>query len=119
METQIDVSDGNGGVVEVPVRLLGRKIHAIRGEVPKHIINGRASLIDTDDVWRDETGWYKILGVSEDCRHFSDSNVGDWIFIPEIGTGECYFVGPGERVIRETWFEKAGGPPLAVFKEVA
>jgi hypothetical protein len=109
---KIDFRDENGDPQEKSVTLIGRKLHLIRGEVD-------AGPIVLTDTGRDETGWYQILDVSKDCRIFDASHVGKWVYLEGINVGESYMVGPGERVVRETWFGKAGGPPLAVFEEVA
>ncbi len=114
MKTTIDFRDENGEIVEKDVELRGRKLHILRGEV-------KAGPIELTDTGRDETGWYQILAVSDDCLHFGPEHVGKWVYLPDnpFNVGMSYRVGVGERIIREKWFEAVSGPPMAVFEESA
>ena len=95
------------------IRLTGRRLHLLRGHedhggviVPKMTLG--------DQAWNtDSTGWHEILGVSADCKYYTQENVGEWVWLPENnGPGNAFRVGPGEMIINEEWFDKPGGPAL-------
>ena len=110
MKSLIEIIDSKGDMHEVPVEIVGRKLHLLRG------VN-RVEGLSLTDTAEDETGWYKILSVSDDCEYFDEESIGKWVYLPEISVGMSYRVGPGERIVREQYFESPGGPPLATFEE--
>lgn len=110
MESTVDILE-DGDLREHTFDLVGKKLHLIRG------VN-KVDGIELTDAGADETGWYRILAVSDDCDWFGRETVGKWVYLPEFSVGVSYAVGPGERIVRESWFNQPGGPPLAVFEEM-
>jgi hypothetical protein len=121
-QASITLDYGTATEREIPVTLIGRKL------LLQRCIEEAEDGIVLDDWSRDTTGWYEIIGVSDDCIHFKPEHIGSFVWLPKVGIGESYHIGrlrqsgaptdaSPERIVRERWFEKKGGPPLAVFSK--
>ena len=106
--------DDNGRDILTPGRVYGRKLHVLREE------NKWDGPIQPTDQSKDTGLWYEILAVGDKCVYFSDDDIGSSVYLLGYQAGKkiwSWQVGPAERIVREEWFEQAGGPPLMVVED--
>ena len=114
----------DGKEVEVPVRMIGRKLHVLRGTTGKFdgVGHKKGALYITDQR-ANHNQLFEILAVSEDCRYFSEDEVGAWIQLPANPIGVSYPVGKRfeELFVKESYWErkneKGQYPALCVFRK--
>jgi len=103
----------------VHVRLTGDKVHVLA------CVNGTPTDrgVEQDGIVLPDSAanrcwWYKILAVAPGCKYYKPEHVGGKIKLTDNGMiGNCWVVGPAERIFREKWLESRKDNPFCVVME--